>query len=376
MPFYKQAFILKTFYDFIKSEKICGKACLADIEDELLRNKIRTAIYGGVKNLDTSFAKFMYNTFGICAENASSFEESIKYYESWGDSVKVSIKSESWISSISIDGLVSKLYNLIAELSHALGIKLSEIGLQEYNTSILEVIEPTTLLPSPGEKAEKLVSLLNDFKQNALDLSIGVNPFTTFVFYSRHIPLSILMGFLECDMDKIIKLINFLGFRSYSMTDLSEVSLPTKSPDKVILFSSSLAARILELQDSVLKKIDPTINEIYTNMIKKAINQIYITFDPWKDYESIFSFLSESLKDRDYSTLHIENGRIRKISSGYKEVKLSSEVWLRDFLIKISPLMSFGIISISYYSRDSVKLCFHHLARDWIEKVIENERKI
>ncbi|MEM4634504.1 MAG: hypothetical protein QXL44_01300, partial [Candidatus Nitrosocaldus sp.] len=235
MPFYKQAFILKTFYDFIKSEKICGKACLADIEDELLRNKIRTAIYGGVKNLDTSFAKFMYNTFGICAENASSFEESIKYYESWGDSVKVSIKSESWISSISIDGLVSKLYNLIAELSHALGIKLSEIGLQEYNTSILEVIEPTTLLPSPGEKAEKLVSLLNDFKQNALDLSIGVNPFTTFVFYSRHIPLSILMGFLECDMDKIIKLINFLGFRSYSMTDLSEVSLPTKSPDKVIL---------------------------------------------------------------------------------------------------------------------------------------------
>lgn len=44
------------------------------------------AIYGGVepnKDFNTSFAKFMYDNFGICAENAPSFEESIKHYERW-----------------------------------------------------------------------------------------------------------------------------------------------------------------------------------------------------------------------------------------------------------------------------------------------------
>ena len=90
-PFYKQAYILNALYEFLKSEKICGKPSLADIEDETLKNKIRVAIYGGVrsnKDFSASFAKFMYDNFGICAENAPSFEESIKRYESWGDGIK------------------------------------------------------------------------------------------------------------------------------------------------------------------------------------------------------------------------------------------------------------------------------------------------
>ena len=78
VPFYKQAFILNEFYNFLKSEKVCGKNSLRDIEDEILRNKIRVAIYGGAENPATSFAKFMYEYFGIHAENASTFEESIK----------------------------------------------------------------------------------------------------------------------------------------------------------------------------------------------------------------------------------------------------------------------------------------------------------
>ena len=83
-PLYRQAYTLNTLYEFLKSEKICGKSSLADIEDKILRNKIRVTIYGGVepnKDLNMSFAKFMYDNFGICAENAPSFEESIEHYK-------------------------------------------------------------------------------------------------------------------------------------------------------------------------------------------------------------------------------------------------------------------------------------------------------
>ena len=57
----------------------------------------------------------------------------------------------------------------------------------------------------------------------------------TFVFYTRTIPLLVLMEFLECGIDKVTKLANFLGLKAYSMIDQRVVSLPTKSPDKVIL---------------------------------------------------------------------------------------------------------------------------------------------
>lgn len=380
VPFYKQAYTLNALYEFLKSEKICGKPSLADIEDETLKNKIRVAIYGGVKpnkDFNTSFAKFMYDNFGICAENAPSFEESIKHYESWGDGIKVSVNSNSWINSIPIGNLVDKLRDLIKwNLCRELGIKLSEVGIQEsYPYSPFEVIEPDTLLPQPGEKPEKLVSILNDFRQKALDLSIGVNPFTTFVFYSRTIPLLVLMEFLECDIDKVTKLANFLGLKGYSMIDLREVSLPTKSPDKVILLltDNSLSYKILELQ-SILQRVDPAINEIRENMIKEAINQIHITFEPWKDYEPIFSFLSEVLKDGNRVGLEVKNGRIVKLTSYYyyREIELPNRIWLRDFLIKISPIVSAGIVRFSY---SMTELEFHPFAKEWIDKVIENEGK-
>ncbi|KAA0012290.1 MAG: hypothetical protein FE041_03770 [Thermoplasmata archaeon] len=377
VPFYKQAYTLNALHEFLKSEKICGKSSLADIEDTL-KNKIKVAIYGGVepnKDFSTSFAKFMYDNFGICAENAPSFEESIKHYESWGDGIKVSVNPNSWINSIPIGSLVDKLRDLIQwNLCRELGIKLSEIGIQEsYPYPPFEAIEPNTLLPQAGEKPEKLVSLINEFKQKALDLSIGVNPFTTFVFYARTIPLLVLMEYLECDINKIIKLANFLGLKAYSMIDQREVSLPTKSPDKVILLltSNSLSYKILELR-GYLEKVDPTIKQVHENVIKEAINQIHVTFEPWKDYEPIFSFLSEILKDRNWISLNVENGRITKLRSGYRKIELPSKIWLRDFLIKISPIVSAGIVRFSF---SMTQLEFHPFAKEWIDKVMENEGK-
>ena len=172
IPFYKQAYTLNALYEFLKSEKICGKSSLADIEDETLKNKIKVAIYGGVepnKDFSTSFAKFMYDNFGICAENAPSFEESIKHYESWGDGIKVSVNPSSWINFIPIGNLVDELKSLIQRFCDKLDIKLSEIGIQDsYPYPPFETIEPDTLLPQAGEKPEKLVSLINEFKQKAL----------------------------------------------------------------------------------------------------------------------------------------------------------------------------------------------------------------
>jgi len=386
VSFYKQAYKLNALFKFLKSEKICGKSSLADIEDETLKNKIRVAIYGGVepnKDFNTSFAKFMYDNFGICAEKAPSFEESIKHYESWGDGIKVSVNPNSWIDSIPIGKLVDELKSLIQRFCDKLNIKLSEIGIQEsYPYLPLETIEPDTLLPQPGEKPEKLIKLINEFKQKALDLSIGVNPFTTFVFYARTMPLRVLMEYLECDINKVTKLANFLGLKAYSMIDQREVSLPTKSPDKVILiwekgtisrkyYYPSFFEQLLELQ-SYLEKVDPTIKQVHENMIKEAISQIHINFEPWEDYKPIFSFLSETPKDRNWINLDVENGRIVKLRSYYREIELPSKIWLRDFLIKISPIVSAGMVGFSY---SMTQLEFHPFAKEWIDKVMENEGK-
>jgi hypothetical protein len=381
VPFYRQAFILNEFYNFLKGKEICGKNSLKDIEDEVLRNKVRVAIYGGADNPATSFAKLMYEYFGLRAENASAFEESIKFYESWGDSIKISVHDKSWIKSIPIEDLVSKVRSIISEICSKIGVRLSEVGIQEtYPYYPSGFIKSDTLLPQPGEKPEKLISLINEFRQKAVDLSIGVNPFTTFVFYIRAIPLLSLMKFLECDIDKITKLANFLGLRAYSMIDFQEVGLPTKSPDKFILaynrYSYILVYSLLELQ-KYLMNVEQAAKEAYRNFIYEAINQIHINFEPWKGYyEPIFALLNETLKNKDLRYLisyrfYIENGKITRIDG--KEVP--SKIEAREFLIKISPIISAGIINDIYLGGGYFDLYFHSASREWINKVIVNEGK-
>jgi len=382
VPFYRQAFILNELYNFLKSDKICGKNSLKDIEDEVLRNKVRVAIYGGAENPDTSFAKFMYDYFGLCAENASTFKESIELYENWGDSVKVSVHDKSWIKYIPIENLVSKLFWIIDKVCSKIGIRLSEVGIQESSPyHPLEIIEPNTLLPQAGEKPEKLISLINEFKQKAVELSVGVNPFTTFVHYSRAIPLLALKEFLGCDVDKVIELANFLELKAYSMIDGKEVELSTKSPDKVFLVyqyprcAYSLCYNVLKLQEDFLVRIEPSIEKLHDNFIKEAISQIHVTFEPWKDYESIFTTLIEILKDTNYCKLLLENGKIKSIlpGSGRAARPLFNKVWLRNFLIRIYPVISVGIIDLD--TNSNIGLVFRSLAKEWIDKVIKNEGK-
>ncbi len=376
LPFYKVAYTLNEFYSFLQSNKIIGKPSLADIEDEDLKDKIRAAIYGGVdQNPETSFAKFMYERFGLCAEKAQSFEESIEHYRSWGDSVKISIIDDSWISKIPIDGLVNRLDNLIRwELREKLDVKLSELGLKESYEPV-ETIDVANLLPKPGEKPEKLISLINEFRQRAVDLAIGANPFTTFIHYVRAIPVSVLMKFLECDINDVTSLASFLELKAYSMIDLVEVKLPTKNPDKVFLIAEldGLADKVLSLH-KYLERIEPTTGEVFIKMVKDAIDQLKIPFEPWEDYEPIFTFWNKILKDRDYFYLEVRGSRSRitKLYSYYNKVELSKKVWLRDFLIRLYPAISTGIIEDC---KSLTSLRFSPFAKEWVGRVIENAGK-
>ncbi|NPA54553.1 MAG: hypothetical protein GXO21_07810, partial [Aquificae bacterium] len=91
IPFYQKAYNLEIFFKFL--EELSGRTSIADIEDEILRKKVKVAIYGGINqgNHNKSFAKFMYDMFGLTVEKSSSFEESIKTYERFGENVKLSI---------------------------------------------------------------------------------------------------------------------------------------------------------------------------------------------------------------------------------------------------------------------------------------------
>lgn len=373
--FYECAFALDSLHEFLKSEKICGKSSLADIKDETMRDKIRAAIYGGVdtnSDLTKSFAKFMYETFGVCANDAPSFEESITQYKSMGDTIKVSVNPNSWMDSIPIKGLVDKLDGLIRnKLCGELGIELADIGLQgSCPCHPINATEPDTLLPLPDESPKELVSLINGFRQKAMDMSIGANPFTTFVFYSRTIPLRVLMEFLGCDVRQATKLTDFMGFKTYSMIDQKEVGMPTKTPDSVIslMENYSRSHEILELQ-AFLTKMDPAIKETRERMITKAVNQIHTTFEPWRDYEPFFSFLNERDILKHGCDLSAENGRIVEIRVYLGTRDLNGQIYLRDFLIKISPIVCAGAIQLS----SMTGLKFHPLARGWIGGVVENE---
>ena len=375
--FYKEAYALNELYKFLKSDEIVGRPSLADIEDDDLREKIRVAIYGGVESdPQNSFARFMYEHFGICAGQSPTFEESVEQYRNWGDGVKVSVIENSWISNIPIGELVEKLRDIIQSLSEKLGKKMSEWGINDsYPYEPANAADVNTLLPKPKENPRDLLSLVNDFKQRAANLAIGANPFTTFVYYVRSIPVPALMKFLQRDIRDITRLANFLGLTAYSTMDLTEVRLPTNASNKVFLLVvyEGIASKILSLKE-YLERIEPTSEEIFNRMVEEAVEQLKIPFEPWEKYEPLITSLREILERNNWCRLEIERGRVKKISS--HEVEFSEEILLRDLLVKLYPAISTGIISkVERWSSNSIQLYFSPFAKTWFEKVIENEGK-
>ena len=330
VPFYKDAYtiwkIYKFLYDRFGKNGKYRDMTLGDIKDidEVLYDKLVTAIYGGIgenKDPNKSFAKFMYDVFGLQVADANTFEDSIKMYEEYGDCVRIVLNEERWVEKWYISYIVDTLYEIINQLCCE-KIKMSpmNIGLvmdKNYKLNVSDLPDPSTLLPGVEESPDKLMNLFNRFLQKALDLLVGKNPFITFAFYVREIPLSVLAEFLNLnlddskDMDKIIKLVNLLDLEVYSIVDMKYMryteysQLSTKSAENMILtrknydgcyYSHSLIEEIMLLHN-LLMDVDERVKKEYEKTIEKYIQQIHVEFKPWKEYEPFFKALKIAFRE-------------------------------------------------------------------------------
>ena len=383
VPFYILAYDLNRFNNLLQG--LNGKA-LIDIDEEL-REKIRVCLYGGIgpgQDVNRSFAKFMFDYFGIYAQEPLSLQT----YELLGNEVKISFKQDSWIASIQIDNLRKKVEDIIEKLKEKLGVTFEAMGLLKFPIRPVNSIDdPSTLLPKPGEEPQTLLLLVKDFRQRAVNLSIGVNPFMTFMFYVRAIPIRVLREFLGCGPDELTELINFLGLKPYSMMDGSKVEGQTKSELVILLAEeNSLISKFLELR-SLLVKVEQKVEEIFERTVQEASRQIRVDFEPWEKFKPFFvavkGYIEEKKKwdiDRPIYRIKSEGQKIIEVNNCGSRYNLRStplDLLLPDFLMKLSPWICSGMIGITHFSSYYIdfKFNFPSLAKEWIEGVIQNEGK-
>ena len=421
VPFYKDAVTLWEIYEFISGTmyKYENKT-LAEIKEDnkLMYDKIVTAIYGGIwpnKDPNKSFAKFMYDTFGIQVVGAEGFEDSVKMYEGYGDSVRVMLNGNNWIidtyykyplhysgNTHLVKDLLRGIINLLLK---KVGVKPNKVGLVEIDEyrrwKVPNLPNPLSLLPGKGESPDKLINLFNSFRQRALDIAIGKNPFTTFAFYVREIPLPVLAEFLNLnlksnkDLNKIVKLADLLGLEAYSMIDLRDIQLFIKNTENTILTRKEdrylgpryLADEIIKLHNFLTEK-DDEIKKEYEKTVKRYIQQMPIEFKPWSDYEPFFKVIKKAFRDWKESEFagyaikfHIDKGKIISVDrdkcySNDCQVPLP-KIPLKQFLLDIAPAISGGLIKrVNIDSDDStITVIFHPLAEGWINKVIKGAGK-
>ncbi len=387
VPFYSLTYRLNEFNNFL--HKFEGKP-IVDVEEEI-REKVRVCLYGGIgpgQDVDRSFAKFMFDYFGMCAQGASTLDESIQSYELFGDEVKINLRRGSWIASVQIYDLLRLLDNIIEwQLCQKLGIELEAVGLRRDITVFPRPVEhtekPDELLPSPGEEPKELLSLVNDFRQKALNLSVGVNPFMTFMFYVRAIPRKVLQEFLECDLGALEELTNFLGLKAHYMMDLKEIEGRTES--KLVMLwqgDRSLISKFLELHSFLAGVKMLKVAEIFERAVREASYRIQISF-PWDKYKPFFVSVASYIDpQRSDFIVKIDNGKIVEVNNGYSRgySKFSStplDLSLSDFLMRLSPLICSGMIDIITFGPLEIhfRSKFPHIAKEWIEGVIQNEGK-
>jgi len=136
------------------------------------------------------------------------------------------------------------------------------------------------LLPKPGEKAEKLVSLINSFRKHAVDLAIGHNPYTTFIYYVRLIPVPFLKKFLEpMDSQKkdketyeIKAIAELLDLKAYSLIDNQEERLSPEIYNKLYLFRAAFGWRCcIPPSSQALQALHPIVFQLtHSSQIRRA----------------------------------------------------------------------------------------------------------
>jgi len=405
VPLYKDAWTITIIYSELQ-QRVSGKE-LASIEDIDLRERIRAALYGGVeKDPKNSYAKFMYDYFGIEVENARSFEESVELYKRYGDLVKIYVGRDYSHTPIaeSIKTLCESLEKAIRIMAGKLKKSPEELGLtKDYKPEVER--GPgflKQLLPKPGEKAEKLVSLINGFRKHAVDLAIGHNPYTTFIYYVRLIPVPFLKKFLEPmdsqkkdkETDEIKAIAELLDLKARSLINDQEERLSPEIYNKLYLFRAedSFASTILNVHQ-VLLNIVPEVSYIYNEMINDAINRLdNIPLDPWDIYGTILRGFRDHREDF-YQVVVGSNGIISEIKCTISHISTRgklhiyeeyiyknnennyNKLYFGDFLCRIFPLISSGIIEIVAVAGEiRIKLKKEYMDK-WIDRVMSNQGK-
>ncbi|MGC9123866.1 MAG: hypothetical protein ACP5IB_07380 [Thermoplasmata archaeon] len=406
IEFYKDAYILKKLKDYLIeiSQKYNTLDDIRNQEGKEIYDKFKTMIYGGIGsgNINESFAKFMFEVFGIRTLNAKTFEDSIKFYEKYGDGITITIENpwemKPWIFLIDIDKIVNITKSIIVSLSNDLKIILSQYNLNsDLDISNFSVKDIISYFPNPNDSPKKLIDLIYDFKQKGVALSIGINPFSTFLFYTRAIPMKMLIDFLdlESNLTKVEELIKFLKLKKYSIIYLTQIDTSTIHSETIYLLASysdyynnpiSYNGEFLNLFWNHLIYMDENIIKRFDEMIDYGVKEIKIEFNPWEDYKNLFEeinnilfkFLNENPNKDILAEFKLKDGKIKEINVGYFSSKSQLNTTFSDFLLKISPAICTGLIDIKYINPNLnyATFNFHRKTKEWIEEVIKNAGKI
>ncbi len=381
IPFYNNIFQLNEVYQFIKTE-IGNASSIDSITDEEIKEKIRISVIGGIdpnKDKKKSFAKFMYDIFGVSV-NAPNFEDSIANYKEFGDSNSIILSNpNSLINKIDLPTLLNTLRSIITSYKwEEIGITLEDCNLSsEYPYNPKNSKDVKSLLPLTNENPEKITNLLQDFKTNAINLSIGINLFFTFSFYIRSIPFDSLLMFLECSKEDISRMAKFLDLDFYSMDDGNKLPFDDSIDSKktiLIKKENSFLEKLLDFQ-GFLPNINEEVTEIYESMLEEAIDKIEIKFEPWEDYKELFEFFAKNfVNTKDFIFRLNANNKIHEINASKNNLKLQKEFYLRRFLSLISPLICIGLISFWRVNIRNILFYLPH-AKKWVERVIDNKGK-
>ena len=370
VPFYKDAYTLWEIYEFLRDtiDKYENKT-LPEIreENELLYDKLVTAIHGGIwpnKDPNKSFAKFMYDTFGLQIKGGDTFKKSVEIYKSLGDLAEIEIGYLSLMSYFSPDytitgdptGIIQILESIIFIISDKLNIDLKHLGLEKVSDfpqyRPLNKVSVEGFLPSQGESPELLQKLINGFFDRMENLLVGVNPYTSLIYYMRVIPLPVLAEFFNLDIEKnlseIKKLMGFLRLNAYSMITLESKSKITKNNAYTLLLVSSEGSLpyYMSLLQNKIKEMKSYLGLNDNDVKRKMWDQLSTQYLDDKRYMDILKFLGIQLKEGRYGIqIYInEKGNIIKVECGTESLKLRRLINLGDFLIYIAPLVSIGLL--------------------------------
>ncbi|MGC9193579.1 MAG: hypothetical protein ACP5FQ_06745 [Thermoplasmata archaeon] len=401
LPFWKSAVDLKNFYDFLCSNSILAQPTISDIEDSI-RDQIRIAAFGGIGNKEAPnsdsteypFAKFMFEYFGFSLEGEKSFSDRANLMMQWGDKLKVRFSGKSWINTIGIKGIIEDVRKIMDSIMNGIGYEYdwyNDYGFTYYNHSYKDQLNPREILPSKsGESPEKLINLLQEFKQRALNLAIGVNRYSTFIFLLKALPMIALFKFLSIDINNdeerkiIVSFLKFLKVRYFSIINGEEIILEQEKSYSVdalekifILGYGGLNEQILELNKKLInidEQIDQQFNRFISTIRNEALKMLDIEF-----MRNLVISIRKKIAGTDgVVELKFNNGILTKIEINYreseeleKEIK-NFQILLEDFLLRNTTFFISATFRINLYSDSlGVEISFDDL-KSLEERVSEN----